>query len=86
MKTHFSIIKMKESADFTHHIERITLNLHSSHCNHISSNSETLFFSHLGGRGKRIRVCMKTTNRYIRCTLNSGSFTVKVLLLNARIN
>ena len=52
--SHLTVVQVEESADLAHDVQRIALNLHSSHRHHVSGDSQRLLLRHFGGRGQRV--------------------------------
>ena len=54
--TYLSIVKVKETTNLSHYIQRITFDLHPTHHDHTSGNAARFFLRHLGRSGKRIAI------------------------------
>lgn len=81
-RTHLSIVKVEESSDFTHHIQRIALNLHASHSDHVSSDAQKFLFSHFSCGGNGISIYESRDNASLTMNLkvrklNRNSFAAK---------
>ena len=51
---HFSVVQMEESANLSHHIQGIALDLHSSQHHHVPRNAQRFLLGYLGRGGEGV--------------------------------